>query len=67
MIYFTGMQLSDVPVREFLLLAGSFKMLGFVGGILGIIDLARKRKPREAAAKMQGDRPEAEEGQPPDG
>lgn len=46
-IYFAGMALEGIRVREVLMLAGALKMLGFAGGMLGIVDLVRKREPRE--------------------
>jgi hypothetical protein len=46
-IYFVGMTLASVRVREVVMLAGALKMLGFAGGILGIVDLLRNRGDRD--------------------
>jgi hypothetical protein len=45
-IYCLGLAMAGVRVREFLMLGGALKLLGFAGGILGVIDIVRKRKPR---------------------
>ena len=45
-IYCLGLGLASVRVREVVLLTGTFKMIGFAGGILGIMDLVRKRTPK---------------------
>ncbi len=50
-IYFLGLRLASVRVREVVMLTGALKMLGFAGGILGIVDLVRKRKPKAENAK----------------
>lgn len=44
-IYSLGLGLASERTRELVLLAGAFKMLGFAGGLLGLFDLLRKRKP----------------------
>lgn len=44
-IYVASWSFDGVRSRDMLLLRGSMRMLGFAGGILGIIDLVRKRKP----------------------
>lgn len=44
-IYFVSWSV-DGHFRETLVLRGSLRMLGFAGGILGIIDLVRKRRPQ---------------------
>lgn len=49
-MYVASWVLSDIRVREVLMLVGLLRMLGFAGGILGIIDLLRKRKPRNEDA-----------------
>jgi hypothetical protein len=43
-IYCAGLALAGIRVREIVLLTGTLKMLGFAGGILGIVDLVRKRR-----------------------
>jgi hypothetical protein len=45
-IYCVGIGLTGVRVREVVMLTGALKMLGFAGGILGIVDLVRKREPK---------------------
>ena len=37
-------------LREVLVLSGAFRFLGFAGGILGVIDLLRTRKPKPVVA-----------------
>ena len=44
-LYFVSWQIDDVRVREIRLLSGTMRLLGVVAGILGIVDLCRKRKP----------------------
>ena len=46
-MYVASWALSGIRVREVLMLVGLLRMLGFAGGILGILDLLRKRKPRD--------------------
>ncbi len=46
-IYVAGLALASIRVREIMVLSGALKMLGFAGGILGIVDLVGKRKRRE--------------------
>ena len=58
-IYVASWSLEGIRVREVLLVSGAMRMLGFAGGILGIVDLIRKRKPRTARA---GDPPSDEVG-----
>jgi hypothetical protein len=43
-IYFAGAATSNVRLREMMMVSGSLKFLGFVGIILGVVDLVRKRK-----------------------
>ena len=50
-IYVAGLALAGIRIREVVLLTGALKMLGFAGGILGIVDLVRDRKPRDQQAK----------------
>lgn len=50
-IYCFGLGLAGVRVREIMMLTGALKMLGFAGGLLGIVDLVRKRKPKAVNAK----------------
>ena len=57
-LYFLSWQIDDIRVREIRLLSGTMRMLGFAGGILGIVDLFRNRKSR--AAIEQTDEPEPE-------
>lgn len=47
-LYFVSWQIDDVRVREIRLLSGAMRMLGVAAGILGIVDLCRKRKPKPA-------------------
>jgi len=47
-VYVASWQFEDVPVREVRLLTGVMRMFGFAGAILGLIDLFRKRKPKES-------------------
>jgi len=49
-IYVASWSLEGVKSREGLVLSGSMRMLGFAGGLLGIIDLLRKRRPRPGEA-----------------
>ena len=44
-LYFLSWQIDGVRVREIQLLSGTLRMLGVAAGILGIVDLCRKRKP----------------------
>lgn len=44
-LYFLSWQIDDTRVREIELLSGVMRMLGVAAGILGIVDLCRKRKP----------------------
>ena len=46
-IYVAGLAIGGIRVREIVMLAGALKMLGFTGGILGVVDLLRKPKPRD--------------------
>jgi hypothetical protein len=48
-IYCAGLALAG-RVREIVMLSGALKMLGVAGGILGIVDLVRKRKPQDKDA-----------------
>lgn len=55
-IWIFGMMLSDIRIREIMLFSGAMKMLGIAGGILGIIDLVRKRKSkRRQSAEIKGE------------
>lgn len=47
-LYSLSWQIGDSRVREMRLLSGTMRMLGFGGGIIGIIDLLRKRKSEQA-------------------
>lgn len=47
-LYFVSWQIDDVRVREIRLLSGAIRMLGVAAGILGIVDLCRRRKPKPA-------------------
>ncbi|MGD0897263.1 MAG: hypothetical protein ABR915_05460 [Thermoguttaceae bacterium] len=42
-LYFLGLQIQPGTSRELYLAVGVLRMTGFIGGILGIIDLMRKR------------------------
>ena len=46
-IYIAGSTLTGIRIREVMLLEGTLRMLGFAGGILGIIDLVRRGKARD--------------------
>lgn len=46
-IYMASFAIDDIRIREVVMLSGATRMLGFAGGILGIVDLVRKRKPRD--------------------
>jgi len=48
-LYIASWQMDDSNVREVRLLVGVMRMLGFAGLILGVIDMLRKRKPKETA------------------
>ncbi|QDT51310.1 hypothetical protein Pan258_53990 [Symmachiella dynata] len=50
-IYGVSWIIDGIRVREVILLAGALRMLGFAGGILGIVELVRKRKPRDEVSK----------------
>lgn len=50
-IYCLGLGLASVRVREVMMLAGALKMLGFSGGLLGLVDLVRNRKPQTEDAE----------------
>jgi len=50
-MYCLGLGLASVRVREVVMLTGALKMLGFAGGLLGIVELVRKRKSRADNAK----------------
>lgn len=45
-IYVASWGLDNVRIREITLLVGAMRMLGFAGGLLGIIELVRNRNPR---------------------
>lgn len=49
-IYLVSFVLPDFRMRELVMLRGALRMLGFAGGILGLVDLLRKREPKEAAS-----------------
>ncbi len=51
MIYCFGLGLAGVRIRENMVLPGALKMLGVAGGLLGIVDLVRIRKPKAVNAK----------------
>jgi uncharacterized membrane protein YfcA len=44
-LYFLGMSIPDNNSRELQLAEGILRLSGFLGGIMGIIDLIRKRPP----------------------
>ncbi|HEY1602035.1 MAG TPA: hypothetical protein VGG64_20700 [Pirellulales bacterium] len=44
-IYCGGLALAGSRVREVVMLKGALTMLGFIGGVMGVVDLLRKRKP----------------------
>ncbi len=50
-IYLFGVAFAVVRIREVMLLSGALKMLGFAGGILGIVDLVRRRKPKTESSR----------------
>jgi hypothetical protein len=45
-LYVASWQIGDSRLREMRLLCGVMRMLGFAGGILGVIDLLRTREPK---------------------
>jgi predicted MFS family arabinose efflux permease len=47
-IYIVSRMIDPGRSRELHLLVGTLSMLGTIGGILGIVDLLKKRKPRPA-------------------
>ncbi len=49
-IYCAGLALASIRVREIVMLTGALKMLGFIGGIGGIVDYIRTRKPQDTDA-----------------
>jgi hypothetical protein len=56
-LYYASWQIDDIRVREMQLLCGALRMLGFAGGILGVVDLLRKQKPKNAGEQANaGDR-----------
>ena len=48
-IYVASFAAQGIRIREVVLLTGAARMLGFAGGILGIIDLVRRRSPKAPA------------------
>lgn len=53
-LYAFSYQIDDSRIREVRLASGLMRMVGFAGGILGVIDLWRKPK-QDAAAKSEAD------------
>jgi hypothetical protein len=51
-VYFVGSQIDGTRVRELMLLSGGMRLFGIAAGILGIIDLIRKRKPQPNVATL---------------
>lgn len=47
-LWFLGHAISSPPIREMRLIGGLCTMSGFIGGILGLFDVFRKRKAAEA-------------------
>lgn len=45
-LYATSWSIDRIRIREVRMLSGAMRMLGFAGGILGVIDLVRTRKPK---------------------
>ncbi len=56
-LYLVSWQMDDIRVREIRLLSGTLRMLGFAGGILGVVDLLRKRKPKDASEQGDAGKP----------
>ncbi len=52
-IYIASWLLEGTKVREVVMLTGSMRLLGFAGGVLGIVDLLRKRRTRTANTSGQ--------------
>ncbi|WDI40685.1 hypothetical protein [Bremerella sp. P1] len=50
-LYASSWQFDDVPVREMHLVIGMMRMIGFAGGILGLIDLIRRSKTKQEEEK----------------
>jgi hypothetical protein len=65
LLYVAGMQVGnapqDPPVREIKALGGVLQLTGFIGIVLGIIDLVRRKPATRAASEDQhvADRPDA--------
>jgi len=51
-LYFASWAIDTGRVRELVLLTGLMRLLGFVGGILGLIDLCRKRRQPPIVAEV---------------
>jgi hypothetical protein len=47
-LWFLGQAIAGPPIREMRLIGGLCTMCGFVGGLLGLFDLFRKKKGAEA-------------------
>lgn len=62
-LYAGSWQFDDVPVREMHLVIGMMRMIGFGGGILGLIDLIRRSKTKQDEEKEPSPpEPESETG-----
>ena len=58
-VYLLSWQIDDVRVREVRLLSGTMRMLGVAAGILGIVDLCRKRRMKPVIEQSQARKPAA--------
>lgn len=56
-LYASSWQIDGSRVREVWMLSGSLRMLGFAGGILGLIDFFRKRNPKAAIEQARDAEP----------
>ncbi|MCD4825002.1 MAG: hypothetical protein K8S55_10355 [Phycisphaerae bacterium] len=46
-IYIASWHLGETRISEIRLFSGILRMFGFIGGIMGIVDIVRKRKPKK--------------------
>jgi hypothetical protein len=59
-LWIVGQSIASQPVREMRLISGVCKFSGFIGGILGLFDVFRRRKDKESPNKsIQNDREKA--------
>lgn len=53
-LWLLGNEISEPPIREMRLIGGLCTMCGFIGGILGLFDVFRKKKAAEAPPVLPG-------------